>query len=188
MPGRQFKPGPRNPEHRLQAIHGKLSGNRHAWVRTVIGQFIIYRHNDDIPDEPKIGDTLQLMIPLPNRKPLTMNFSALTEEELRMIKEFFNLLFDLAEPVVKARDKVAQDAFAAGDDSYSRVYRQVPQYVVRERPVTTDGESIHDGSQDVLEGDGPDGGDGAGLRGDSDDLASAEPQDTRSQDDGQKVN
>lgn len=107
------------------------------------------------------GDNITLLITIPGRpRPLAWNLSGMTTEELEATRKFFDFLFDLADPIVRERDKVAQDARDQGDDSYIRVYRTLPQFFTRKRTKRTDGESVHDGPEDASDGLG-DGGDNA---------------------------
>jgi hypothetical protein len=127
---RRFRPGHRdNPQLRGT---GKMSDTRRAWLKTAIGQFVILEYGTGDEDHDKEhGPTVKLHLPRPGRPPVNFNLTALTAEELKLTREFFNLLFDMAEPIVDLRDKVAHDALADGDDSYARVYRAVPQFVIR---------------------------------------------------------
>src|SRR3954454_4710994 len=102
MADRRFRPGHRdNPQARGS---GKMSGSRFAWLRTAIGQFVILRYEDPQEDEdPESGPTIRLFLPRPGARPVQYNLTALTEEELKLTREFFNLLFDLADPIVKQR-------------------------------------------------------------------------------------
>lgn len=186
---RQYRPGSRNPKFRPT---GRISENRFAWLRTVVGQFVIMRYPDpnlavddeeDVPTDPEIGPSYLLVLPIPGRKPLKYNLTALTLEELELTRQFFNLAFDMAEPVVRHRDKVAEDAAAEGDDGFARYYRQVPQFVVREGTFREDDQRLLHGSEDLPSGAGggsdPDG----GVRGVRDELAPGEQEEGRTQDD-----
>jgi hypothetical protein len=114
-----------------------------------------YDEENDITMGSEPGVSYLVMIQVKGRRrPIFWNLSAMTEQELEVTRQFFNNAFDLAEPVARERDKVAADAFANGDDSYHRIYRQVPQFIVRERQGRADSESVLDGSEDVPPGDG----------------------------------
>lgn len=133
---------------------GRLSDRRIMMLRTLATSTLhVNALNPEDHDEEnniKIGSekgtTFTLNIPVPGRRvPLVWNICGMTLPELEALREFFNNLFDLAEPVVRARDKAAQDAFAEGDDSYTRIYRDVPQLIVRKRQVGENGEGLLDG-------------------------------------------
>lgn len=148
---RKWKPGSRFTD-------GRMSDNRIAWLRTMIGQFVILEYEDELAsDKREIGPDIRLMLTRPTGRAILYNFTALTAAELEETRKFFNLLFDKAEPVVKLRDKVAEDAYASGDDSYIRIYRDVPQFVVRERPVRKDSKGVR------LRSEGDAGGAAGGL-------------------------
>lgn len=157
-----------NRTRRYTPGYGKLSSDRVAWLRTVPTQQIAISLVDPIgvldkedPDfeekaaKSEKGDNVLLMMTVSGRRtPLTWNMSAMTTEELEATRQFFNHLFDLADPIVRERDKVAEDAYNKGDDSYTRSYRQLPQLVIRSRQESADSESLHDGSPDAPLGDG----------------------------------
>lgn len=63
----------------------------------------------------------------------TADLTEMTELELDEFQKFVNLVIDRARPVTKLRDTKAREAFDAGDDGYTRLYRSVPEYVDRER-------------------------------------------------------
>lgn len=138
MSQRKFKPG--NRERRFH--EARYSDERFAWLQTYIGQFVLmfYENEIDIPEEERKdklepGPTLRLMLPQLRGKSMLYNVTALTHEELVEMKKIFDMLFQIAEPIVKERDKAAQDAFDRGDDSIRRIYRQAPHMVVREGPL-----------------------------------------------------
>lgn len=182
-----YKPGSRNPKFR---IDGKMSENRVTWLRTILGTAVIMFYPpgvipDDATDEEKdqTGPTVRLIIPQPGRRAVSLNLTALTSAEIVLMREFYNLLFDLAEPIVRERDKVAQNAYENGDDSFARIYRQVPQLVVRSGAIGPDYESVRNRLDDLSRGvrDGFSSADG--VRRVGTELASSEPEKDRTQDD-----
>lgn len=186
MADRLYRPGSRNPKFRSD---GRMSKNRVAWLKTFVGQFVMMRYpNDEQPEGEPVseeGPSYVLILPRRGARPLTFNITALTLEELEMTRRFFNELFDLAEPIVRHRDKVAQNAADEGDDSYARYYREIPQYVIREGELRSDDQGVLDRLADLSLRDrgvlDPDG----GLRGGGSELAPGESSETESEDDGQ---
>lgn len=179
-----------------------MSKNRIAWLRVVIGQWILLKYDPsdiseelELSDEEKalkenLGPTYRVLLPRPGGKPITYDLTALTHEEFLALKEFWERVFELVEPVVIERDRVAQDAYEAGDDSFARIYRQVPQLVFREGEVRQHSEGLRVGSEDLSEGHvstGPDGDLGGGLRGRSDGVVAEEPQDCFTEDNEPKA-
>jgi hypothetical protein len=140
--------------------------------------------DEDVAEDIEIGTTYMLILPRPGGKPFKYNLTALTFEELDLTRQFFNLLFDLAEPIVKHRDKVAADAAEQGDDGFARYYRQVPQFVVREGSFREDDQRILNGLANLPDGAGGDGSPDGGLRGSGDELATGEPPASGPEDDG----
>lgn len=174
-----YRPGSRRGYKRSD---GRMSANRLAWLRTVIGTFVLMKGYDDDShlqegQETKEaiveqGDTYRLLLPRPTGgRPVTYNLTALTHEEFLALKTFFMKVFDLVEPVVVLRDRNAEDAYSKGDDSFARIYRQAPQLVIREGAHGEDVQRIQLGPEDVSEGYEPDGDSGGGLRGAGDDVA-----------------
>lgn len=122
----------------------RISKFRVAMLNTFLGNTSLYSYPWLGDDETvaERGRNVFLYLPGGRGRQVRWNLSSLTEEELKATKAMFDLAFELAEPVVKHRDKVAQDALAEGDDSYTRVYRAVPVYVVREGPLAAHNESV----------------------------------------------
>lgn len=181
------------------AVEGRMSDYRVAFTKNLFGSFNIrqYLPKDETEEdvrayalENQIGPTVQLQLDLQKmRRPIGMNLTNLTIEELDALRSIINLAFDLAEPVVKDRDKVAQDAKDAGDDSYARVYRQIPEFVVRTGKVLAYGEGVLDRLAGILERFG--GGLprfverwGTRVLGDGDVVADEASADSGSEDDG----
>lgn len=158
---------------RYRPGYGRVAKNRIAWLRTQVTQQLAIKVLDpkDIEETPDDTDAeiirlskgedglnYVLLITIPGRRnPLVWNFSAMTTEELQATRQFFDHLFDLADPVVRERDKVADDAYSKGDDSYSRSYRQLPQLVIREREESADSQGLRSGPEDVSGRHGDDG-------------------------------
>lgn len=144
-------------------------------------------HWDDDPDTvPSIkaepGPTIRLSFPK-NGRILNYTLTSLTSEELALFRELMNLALDLAEPIVEQRDKAAQDAYENGDDSFVRIYRQVPRLVVRDGALRANSGSLRKRSEDSPEGPGAgDAGPGR-LRGVGHELVDGEPKDGGAQDD-----
>ena len=173
---------------------GKITEGRIVWLNIVSGQFVLLRGSHEEQEAtqavPEWGTDYRLYFPRPGTKPVSINLTALTTDELHKFREFLNIAFDLAEPVVAQRDRIAQDAFNEGDDSFARSYRQIPQLVIREGAVGQDDEGVYFRPDDLPSGDEsgrgevgdlrvPDG----GVRGAGDELASGEPSTPESEDD-----
>jgi hypothetical protein len=94
------------------------------------------------------GPNYHLVIP---GKKVLIDLSFMTHEELVAARTFWNMAFDLAEPVVLLRDKEAQDAFDSGDDSFHRLHRPVPKLVVRPGAQRAHSEVLRVGLAHVVE-------------------------------------
>lgn len=166
MPNPRYRPGLRNTKYRK----GKISEQRMAWVDTALGQLILMYYPEwetqKENERTESGPTVKILIPRPSGPTVQWDLTYLTEVELDAVEEFIALAISTARPSVQERDRTANEAFSRGDDSFSRVYRQVPQVVVRPRQERQHGEGVLDGSEDVPQSDEPDlgaGGDG-GVR------------------------
>lgn len=181
----RFQPGAgqSGPSRRRQTgqrvAAGKISDERKAWTDIFLGQFVlmVYPEGHEVGSKES-GETVKIVVP--QRK--VWDLTHLTEEELDSLQKFFDRAFARARPIIRHRDEVASDAFSRGDDSFSRVYRAVPQFFDREGAVTADGQSVQHGPENVLAGDG-DGSDSDGVRGPGDELAHDEPQNGESEND-----
>lgn len=163
---------------------GLMSQNRWAWVRTIVGQFVIWVDEKD--DNP--ADLSITVIHPTKGAPVAWDLTSMTEEELVSMKHLFDTAFAWALPIVQRRDKEAQVAFEAGDDSHARIYRQVPQLVYRKRPESEHGEGVQHGSENVpAVGQDGDDSDEVGLRDPGDDMAERDPSSSLSQDDGSQA-
>lgn len=170
---------------------GYMSENRIMWLETFIGQFVVLMYpegfrdeSDDVPaikTEP--GPTIRLMIPGKTRQPVYFTFTALTSEELASLRELFNRMFDMVEPIVEHRDKAAQDAYDQGDDTITRLYRQVPRLIVREGAIREHSISLRERPSGPPAGHGTDGSDDGGLRGGGSDVVDEPPSGERAEDD-----
>jgi hypothetical protein len=142
--------------------HFKLSENRIAWAKTSITTLALMRYTEDqmrayeelLPgDEYEYGDTLRLLITTTTTgRPFSLNITAMTHDELVAFRDLINLTLEKAEPIVLERDRRAQEAYANGDDSFTRSYRQPPQYVVREGAVGSDNQGVHNRSENASDG------------------------------------
>lgn len=140
---------------------GRVSETRIAWLTTKTTRTLAINHStpeevrEKFDRESEVGDSVYLSITVPGRtRPLTWDLTGMTTEELEATRKFFDHLFDLADPVVRERDRVADEAHSEGDDSYDRVYRELPTLVTRQRKERTHGPSVQHGPEDASGGHG----------------------------------
>ena len=154
MPPRsRYRPGLRNTKYRK----GKFSDQRIAWLDSALGQLVLMFYTEfesqKENDHTESGPTVKILIPRASGSTVMWDLTYLTTEELDKLEEFLELAIGIARPIVAERDRTAHEAFSRGDDSFSRVYRQIPQLVVRERQEPTHSEGVLNGSEDVPSGD-----------------------------------
>lgn len=85
-------------------------------------------------------------------KPLAIDLSQLTEQELLAFRETVLIATEVAQPICAALDLRAQEAMKNGDDTDPRTYRQVPVVFVRPRSLEKYDRRILDRREDVLQG------------------------------------
>lgn len=152
-PGATPKPSSNEPN--------RFAPTRIAWVKAHVYEMVIHKGNSEDPDDlkyhldPEIGDPVRLVLRVPRARPIIMYLTSLTVAELDALQTFFNKAIDLARPIAAKLDAQAQQAFEEGDDSYSRIYRAVPEIVERQRKVGQHGTSVPsgpDGAQSLADG------------------------------------
>lgn len=185
MADRIYKPGLRGSARRF----GRLGENRAAWLKAAAVEMFLMQYIDgESENNPnpnaEVGDTFVLVVGQPGRRPVNLNFSNMTVEELKAAREFVNLAIDLAEPVAAARDKAARKAADEGDDSFGRIYRPVPDMVKRPWAFGPDGKSLRNGLEDLPLGHPGDADrHGERVRGVRDDVATDESSGPEAEDD-----
>lgn len=161
---KSYQPGERNPRY---GKNHQLTENRYAWVMCEDGKYMILVGNDE-----GHGQDVILFSPRPGKMPdLSVALTNLTVPELDAVEELFKTALEWARPVVERRDKEAQDAWDAGDDSFTRNYRGLPTVVYRKRPESQHSEGLHERPEGVPEGDGGEPGESGGVRGTGSELA-----------------
>lgn len=185
---------------RYRVGYGRQSDNKVAWLRTeTTNQLALIEVTpEDLEEQEKEGTHLEdeagnsyiLIIPVPGRpRPLKWNLTGMTTEELEATRQFFNHTFTLIDPVIRERDKVANHALeTTGDDTFTRLYRALPQFVTRERKKREHRKRLHDGPSNVSEGSGSGDPLGPGVRGVSDELADGHSASSEAEDNGTETN
>lgn len=108
----------------------------------------IYTPNNPATNKPKVI----LAINRGAGKPLAIDLSQLTEQELIAFRETVLIATEVAQPICAALDQRAQEAMQNGDDTDPRTYRQVPVVFVRPRSLAEYDRRILDGRENVLQG------------------------------------
>ena len=182
----RYRPGSRNPRYRKLTKGGYVEA-RMAWVETVLGSQVLMYYPDS-PEDVEVkeeGPTVRILMPSHRGPTVVWDLTYLTEGELDKLREFFELAFTTAAPIVRERDRIADEALARGDDSFSRSYRRVPQLVVRPRQEPAHGEGVLDGHENVPSSDGDSDSSAGRVRGPGGSVADSGPEEGSTEDDEQ---
>lgn len=124
----------------------KVSENKLAWVKLSNVTISFFRQGGEffegLPEgSPQVeqyrefteGDGDQIVLTVDTHKSLvSIPLSELTAGELRVLGNFMNTAINQALPVAEARDRISQEVLNDyDDDSNTRVYRGVPELLVR---------------------------------------------------------
>jgi hypothetical protein len=142
---RAFKPGPRRKA-------GRISDGTVAWLDTFLGR-ITLKVFEDNPMAGEAGFNTGIVVRYATGGYRTIDLTALTEAEWNEFRNFMALVEETVLPVIQERDKVARDAYRAGDGSFARSYRAIPAMVVIERPPAEHSQGVLNGSSDASPGD-----------------------------------
>lgn len=125
--------------------------DRLAWTEIFTGSVMITRTEPlekkaenplgygDLVHHPEIsetGDDIILWIPSyhgSNRSFKGMFITDLREDELINLRKIFNLAIDAAMPIVKERDRIAEEAYENGETYYVRCYRPKSRLIINAR-------------------------------------------------------
>lgn len=194
MADRRYQPGQKVNKFRAG---NKYSPNRVAWVNTATVQIALMRYPEgSLPEGEKPessfnsdpGPTFALVFQFPKvRYPISISLGVMTVHEVKALQAFLNAAFELAEPIATERDRKAEDAYQNGDDSYTRLYRQLPQLVIREGPLREDEQGVLQRLNSVLGGNAVRGAVGDRIQRERDEVANQEPPNSSTQDDGSET-
>lgn len=184
---RQYKSGSKRTYAGIG--EGVRSQNRVAWLKSVLGEVVLLRFSqEEVEGKKEPGPTYRIQFNKSgSRLPYIMTLTSMTSDELEALKEFAILTYSAILPIIEDRDRNADEAATRGDDSFDRVYRPLPQVVVRERTFSEDNQSLHDRLANVLKRPWVRSMRDVGARGNGNDLADDESKSSRAQDDGPKA-
>lgn len=162
----------RGGKERFRRSRQTISDHRVAWTRNHMIQLIVRwfepESNGDLLDDDgnrladtQIGANVRIELnPASARSGMAFDLTSMSVEELDAFEKIMSLAIDLAKPVVKERDARAREEDPSTSRN-ARLYRSLPEVVVREGAFAPHGEGVHDGPSDVPSGDaGADGVDG----------------------------
>lgn len=123
---RSYRPGTRRTD--LGKSDAQMSPNRFAWLKSVLGQLVIMVHaTADVEDDFDV----KILYPQPRSRGIYFDLTSMTGAELDAFEKLITTAVGWARPIVKERDRRAQEALDRGDDSFPRVYRPIPQLIFR---------------------------------------------------------
>jgi hypothetical protein len=95
----------------------------------------------------EVGEDVNLLL-VDGAQRIQITLTKLTSDELAAFKELCDIAFANAQPIVALRDQTAQEALDnEGDDSFQRLYRDVPKLTIREGTQWPHYPSIRRGSE-----------------------------------------
>ena len=115
-----------------------ISKRRQLWTDICLGTFALVRvpaeerkeWSAEYPLEP--GDDIIMELPGPGDTYFQLDITRLSALELDYIEAFFARAIAAARPIVERRDENAEQQRHDGIDTNPRIYRQVPQFIVRQ--------------------------------------------------------
>lgn len=142
-------------------VFGKYTDARVAWVDLGIYQTVIYDGESSgtylITEREYDYDPIKLVIRKSRSKQqILVDLTFFTEEELNTFRSIVEKACDLAKPICQKLDQLAKEAYENGDDSFTRLYRSVPELHERERKSRKQREGLLDRPSDALDGSGTD--------------------------------
>lgn len=148
-------PSETNRGARTYKRYDRFNPGREAWVDLPRYVAVMYRNPENVEqDEAAVGhDFIRLSFHFGGRSGTNLNLTTLTALELKALKEVVDRAFEAALPICESLDAEAQEAFDQGDDTRVRLYRPVPQVIVRERVQPEHRPSVR-GGRDFLPGVG----------------------------------
>lgn len=126
---------------RTKVNYGKLADGRKAWVQLPRFEAIVYQQpatlaeEDDPIEFPEAGlDLVRLVLFRNNRRAkFLLNLTSYTAAELDALRKIIEVAFDAAKPICEELDRRAKQAWEEGNDTHARIYRSVPEVVIRQR-------------------------------------------------------
>lgn len=119
---------------------GRIAPGRAAWITLVRQSYSLnIRNPEPITTITEEGEEIFAGMTMPectiwfNPKASQIMLTSLSERDLTSLKAFFDYAFECALPIVRELDARAARALENGDDSDPRIYRAVPEFVIRTR-------------------------------------------------------
>jgi len=143
-----------------------MNAARRAWLRLDRLLVVVYRFpgsflgelpegarqvDEYAPLIDEYGDEVTLTF-VQGRQRFSVNLTNFTAQELLAFENFITATIARARPVTIARDRIVQEVYdEQGDDSFTRLYRTVPELYVRKGEVGQYSTGVQRGPQDAAE-------------------------------------
>lgn len=140
---RKWQPGDRNRP-------SPVLPHELAWIARLEGVEVrayIHPPNKSTEGEVDYGENINLGLYNGERRNVIFSLTTLTEKELDAFQRVVTAACARARKTIVERDRIAEEAFQRGDNSYARSYRRVPVVLDRSGAFTEHGESILRGSR-----------------------------------------
>lgn len=139
--------------------------HRYAWVNThgFVWTVMIYPDGtggveieaaDELAHEYLMQPEVELQITPSKRQTIKLKLTGMSTDELDAVRKVLNIAIDEAQAATREMDRIARLAWENGDDSYSRLYRQVPEVFVRPRVKSGDSKGSKGRPYRLVEVDG----------------------------------
>lgn len=143
------------PSKRLAGRYGPA---RESWVQLMGDEYVLYEYDDsnNDPDDEhgsdrSDSDLPRIVMTISSRgsKPTRITLTNMTIDELEHLRRFVDRAIEKAKPICAEIDKRAEQAWEAGDDSYPRLYRPIPELHLRARREPEHDAVVQDRSDDA---------------------------------------
>lgn len=139
-------------------VLGKFSETLESKVDFADFQLILFEGHEvreHMVKEPNGADPFDLvarsLTAYRSAPPLRISLTGMTVAELEKFREFINRAIEKALPIAEELDLMAKEAFKNGDDSFTRLYRTIPEIFIRKPKAKLDSEGLHDGPANVTD-------------------------------------
>lgn len=123
-------------------LAGRYGPARESWVQLMGDEYVLYEYNGDDDDsdgdrgsDRSDSDLPRIVVAISSRggRSTRVTLTNMTVNELEHLQRFIDRAIEKAKPICAEIDRRAEQAWEAGDDSYPRLYRPIPELHLRAR-------------------------------------------------------